>query len=147
MPEVLGQDFCYLFSGRENDIQTKYCYWKDPEKKIRTLCLPDIRGIDGPITQLQDLRPIFLLNLDLPAQILPDSSKPPSSDPLQFIFRCFGGLSFWAGHPPLVDVVRSEGWELSQREYTFQGFTFKDRKYEQYDRQHTDWVNVAELES
>ncbi|KAF1347259.1 hypothetical protein EJ07DRAFT_160398 [Lizonia empirigonia] len=58
--------------------------------------------------------------------LAPDSSS--SSEPVQFIFRCFGGSSFWTGRPPLVDVVRSEGWELSQGEYTFQGFTFKDRK-------------------
>jgi hypothetical protein len=26
VPEVLGQEFCYLFSSREQEIQTKYCY-------------------------------------------------------------------------------------------------------------------------
>ncbi|KAF1924625.1 uncharacterized protein M421DRAFT_402062 [Didymella exigua CBS 183.55] len=147
VPEVLGQDFCYLFSSREEDIQTRYCYWKDPEKRIRTLCSQDIRGIDGPITQLQNLRPVFLLNLDPPTKIMSDSSEPSSSDPVQFIFRCFGGSSFWAGDPPLVDVIRSEGWELSQRECTFQGFTFRVGKYREYDRQYTDWTSVAEMES
>ncbi|KAF2632993.1 hypothetical protein BU25DRAFT_406266 [Macroventuria anomochaeta] len=70
VPEVLGQDFCYLFSRREQGIQTKYCYWRDPEKKIRNLCPQDIRGIDGPITQIQNLWPIFLLNLNLLAATL-----------------------------------------------------------------------------
>ncbi|KAF1357326.1 hypothetical protein EJ07DRAFT_157641 [Lizonia empirigonia] len=144
VPEVLGQDFSYLFSTRQ-ELQTKYCYWRDPERRVRTLHPQDIRGIDGPITQIQNLRPIFLLNLNPPTQFQPDSSS--SSEPVQFIFRCFGGSSFWTGRPPLVDVVRSEGWELSQGEYTFQGFTFKDRKYRQYNRQYTDWVGLAELES
>ena len=128
VPEVLGQDLCYLFSGSEQEIKTKYCYWRDPEKKIRTLCSQDIRGIDGPITHIQTLRPISLLNLP-PTQTLPDSSECSKSDPVQFTFRCFGGLSFWTGRPPLVDVVLSEGWEQSQLEYTFQSFTFKDKRY------------------
>lgn len=146
VPEVLGQDFYYLFSSREQEIQTKYCYWKDPEKKTRTLCSQNIRGINGPITQIQNLRPIFLLNLPA-TQTLPDSSEYSNSDSVQFMFRCFGGPSFWTGRPPLVDVVLSEGWEQSQLEYTFQGFTFKDERYKEYDRQCTDWISVAELES
>lgn len=146
VPEVLGQDFHYLFSSRDQDIETKYCFWSDPEKRIRTLCSQDIRGIGGPITHFPNLRPIFLLNLNPPTQILPDS-ECPSSDPVQFIFRCFGGDSFWAGCPPLVDVVLSEGWEQSQWEYTFESFTFKDGRYGKYNRQHTDWISVAESET
>ncbi|KAF2626147.1 hypothetical protein BU25DRAFT_472378 [Macroventuria anomochaeta] len=96
---------------------------------------------------IQNLRPIFLLNLNPPTQTLPDSSESPSSDPVQFIFRCFGGPSFWTGRPPLVDVVLSEGWKKSQCEYTFEGFTFKDKKYRQCHRQDTDWTSVAKVES
>ena len=32
VPQILGQDFCYLFSSREQEIQTKYCYWRFGEK-------------------------------------------------------------------------------------------------------------------
>jgi hypothetical protein len=146
VPEVLGRDFCYLFF-KQQGIQTKYCYWRDPEKKIRTLCSQDIRGVDGQITQIQNLRPILLLNLNPPTQTLPDSSESPSSDPVQFVFRCFGGPSFWTGCPPLVHVMLNEGCKNSQWEYTFEGFTFKDEKYRQCHCQGTDWNGVAEVES
>ena len=63
------------------------------QKKIRTLCSQDIRGIDGPITQIQNLRPIFLLSLPA-TQTLPNRSECSNSDPVQFMFRCFGGSSF-----------------------------------------------------
>ena len=92
VPEVLGNDFRYLFSYVEQKMQTKYCYWKDPEKKIRYLRSQDIRGIDGPVMQTQDLRPIFLLSLDPPTQNLPASSESlglarcDSNKPVQFIF-------------------------------------------------------------
>ena len=59
VPEVVGQDFGYLFSSRKQEIQKKYCYWRDTGKNIRTLCSQNIRGIDGPITQIQNLRPII----------------------------------------------------------------------------------------
>lgn len=143
VPEVFGKDFRYLFSYGEQGIQTKYCYWKDPKKKIRTLHSQDIQGIDGSITQTKSLAPIFLLNLNSPTEL----SSSIRSGPVQFIFRCFGGPSFWTGCPPLVDVILDENWEQNQQEYTFKGFTFKDKKYQKYHRQDTNWIGVAEVET
>jgi hypothetical protein len=51
VPKVLGQDFCYLFSRRELGIQTRYYYYGDPERRIRTLCSQDVQGINSPITR------------------------------------------------------------------------------------------------
>ncbi|KAL1598067.1 hypothetical protein SLS59_007077 [Nothophoma quercina] len=153
VPELMGNDFSYLFSDGDQGIQTKYCYWGDPEKKIRNLHAQNIRGIGGAITRMENLKPIFLLNLNPPTQFAPNDPESPSlrrrssSVPVQFIFRCFGGSSFWTGCPPLVDVMVAEGEESGPWERTFEGFTYKDERYNTYHRNDTDWVRVAELES
>jgi hypothetical protein len=142
VPEVLGKDFRYLFSGNGQQLQTKYCYWKDPRKRITTIKTQDIRGIGGPITKFKDLDPIFLLNLQPPAQL---HEYRAGGTHEQFIFRRFGGSSFWTGCPPLVNVIRED--QMRTGEYTFKGFTFNDKRFEEYDRQKTDWVEVAETET
>ena len=131
VPEVFGKDFRYLFSRDGQQLQTKYCYWKDPSKKIRTLKGQDIRGIGGQITEVNDLDPIFLLNLHPPVQCIPayfPLRLNSTVTPEQYIFRSFGGSSFWTGHPYLVEPIYGD--RTGSGEYVFNGFTFKDKKYE-----------------
>jgi hypothetical protein len=129
VPEVIGNNFSYLFSVNKQQLQTKYCYWKDPKKKIRTLGEQDIRGVGGPVTTVKDLDPIFLLNLRPPIQHVPDyfPSRHTRSVKLeQYIFRSFKGTSFWTGTPPVVDPMYED--RTDSGEYVFDGFSFKKKK-------------------
>jgi hypothetical protein len=150
VPEILGKDFGYLFAKNEkNNLETKYCYWRDPKKKFRTTQRQDIRGIGGTITEAEDLEPIFLLNLRPPARSYPENLMPrpcrAGNVPEQFIFRNFGGPSFWTSYQPLVDVI--VGHQSETGEYAFDEFIFTNDKYEGYRRQHVDWNKVAEANS
>jgi hypothetical protein len=85
--------FGYLFREGKDGLHTKYCFWKDPEKKIRTLDSNNIIGIDGPVSRLDSLRPIFLLHLIPPRLNIP-SYFPPTcavAEVEQYIFRSFNG--------------------------------------------------------
>lgn len=145
VPEVLGKDFRDLFSTAGGQLQTQYCYWGDGQRKIRTLTSKDILGIGGPISHTEKLGPIFLLNIEAPAQSLAGPYRMYGNIPEQFIFRYFGGVSFSGGHPPLVDVM--EGSVGHDGEHTFAGFKFLKTEYEQMDRQKTDWTAVAQKET
>lgn len=148
VPEILGRDFRSLFAQDGNQIRTKYCYWKDPERKIRALTSEDIRGIGGPVAEIERLGPIFLLDINPPIQRLPEYFPIFSKDRKtteQFIFRGFGGESFHTGVPPLVHVIPGDVTDSGT--LLFDGFTFRCARYEKYDRYLTDWVAVARDES
>lgn len=147
IPEILGGDFSYLFSPEHPRLQTKYCYYNDPQKKIRTVGAEDIRGIGGVISRMEDLQPIFLLNLHPPHCWKPEHSQTlyDHDEPEQFIFRSFGGPSFYTGISPLVDVMY--GKKLANGENMFDGFTFINAQHESYNRKEQDWMKLAEQES
>jgi hypothetical protein len=146
VPEIFGEDFRYLFSKDEEQLQTKYCYWNDPEKLIRVVEQTSIRGLGGVITEARDLCPIFCLHLYPPKRRYQESDlSRPRFMPEQFIFRSFGGYSFWTGRPPLVDVIL--GPKSDAGEYIFEGFTFRNDEYENLRYKNTEWEKVAEAES
>jgi hypothetical protein len=142
--EILGTDFRYLFSSQGQKLQTKYCFWNDPEKKIRTLKTEQILGIDGPITKPDKLAPIFLLSIQPPNQNFSQMFREYNYKPQQFIFRAFGGWSFWSGMPPLVGTIKDRKFDGL---YPWSGFEFNDTKHYSYPRQGTDWVTEAEKET
>ncbi|KAF2024850.1 hypothetical protein EK21DRAFT_117367 [Setomelanomma holmii] len=151
VPEILEEDFHHVFSeNSQQRLQTKYCYWKDPMKSIRTLDQKDARGVGGPISNASALSPIFLLNLRPPIRRLPSyfrALRGAKVAPEQHIFRLFGGDSFRTGNPPLVKAILGDKSEYG--EYTFDGFAFKDKKYEkyeEYERQDEDWAKAAREE-
>lgn len=59
----------------------------------------------------------------------------------QFIFRAFGGKSFFTRVPPLVNVIPGDITDSGT--ILFNGFTFRCRRHDEYDRHLTDWVFVA----
>jgi hypothetical protein len=141
VPEIDADDCRYLFSKTENGLQTKYCYWNDPERSIRTLESKHILGIGGSIKNVEKLKPIFLLELEAPSinwpEFVPKDTTELKTE--QFIFRFFGGVSFYEGKPPLVDVMYGSG-EL------FHGFKFRDARYNDCDRELMDWRALAQEE-
>jgi hypothetical protein len=142
VPEILGKDFRYLFSENHSVLQTKYCYYNDPHKRIRTVGPHDIKGIGGEISKVEDLEPIFLLNLYPPNQEQKHTQTWYGPDePEQFIFRNFGGPSFYTGDPPLIEGMKSENGDK------FNGFTFIKAHHESYRRKERDWVTLAEQAS
>jgi hypothetical protein len=150
VPEIDGDDFSYLFSTHENGLQTKYCYWGDPEKKIRTLNSENILGIDGPLRNVRELKPIFLLDLEPPIHSFPSyfpsirAGRTPVCKTEQFIFRFFGGVSFDEGIVPLVDVLRKPG--ESEVKSLFAGFTFLNPEHSKLDREETNWRQLAKVQ-
>jgi hypothetical protein len=126
--EVFGRNFHYLFSKNNHRLQTKYCYWKDPKKKIRTASGQDIRGIGGAITTVEDLDPIFLLNLRPPVPCIPDyfPSRPVGTIMTeQHTFRSFWGSRFGNGNTHLVEPMYED--RVDSGEYFLYGFSLREK--------------------
>jgi hypothetical protein len=130
LPEYLSKDFRFLF-GEQEPLETKYCYYGDPKKRISKIKTEDIRGINGPIEKARDLCPIFLLRLHT------------SGGVEQYVFREFGGLSvFGKLPPPLVEVIREE-----DNQDLIRTFRFKNREHDKLRHNKiTDWIKLAEAD-
>lgn len=149
VPEVYRNDFGFLFEKQRNGLKTMYCYYGDPRKEISLVSPGNVRGIDGAITDITRLRPIFLLSLDIATHRPPthcEELEAPQNGypPRQFIFRNFRGCSFDEGTPPLVEVI-TKGQFCNGR-HVYDAFRFKHAKYADCDRQHTDWNAIARAE-
>lgn len=125
MGECRGDDFSYLFKyGGRSPLETRYCYYNDPKKTVRTLRSEGVRGIGGQITKRDYLTPIFLLDL-----VNPIANPSMASCSQQFIFRTFKGFSHRSGEkvfPLLKPIIRSdetvldteyEGWIIPEEHY------------------------------
>ncbi|KAF2008349.1 hypothetical protein BU24DRAFT_415983 [Aaosphaeria arxii CBS 175.79] len=66
--------FSHTTSG--DKLSLKYCLWTDTDRRIRTVKKNDIRGINGTITEIKDLAPIFTVNLPI----------TPDKGPLELVF-------------------------------------------------------------
>jgi hypothetical protein len=135
-------DFSYLFSETPNGLQTKYCYWNDPDRSIKTLDSKHILGIGGPIEDVEELKPIFLLDLEPPRINWPDSFPKDTTKftTEQFFFLLFGGFSFEEGKLPLVNVM------LRPLEIPLDGFTFRNPNHNELDPVIADWRTLAKRE-
>jgi hypothetical protein len=121
-----SKDFRYLFSqNKQGKIETKYCYYDDPKKKIQILQPENIRGIGGQITEAQDLSPIFILRF---------KRNETWEDDEEYIFSNLGG---WDN---IIEYIFDE-------EGFTQSIRFSNSKFEELRHRDTDWVKVAEEEA
>ena len=93
MGECRGDDFSYLFKyGGRSPLETRYCYYNDPKKTVRTLRSEGVRGIGRQITKRDYLTPIFLLDL-----VNPITNPSMALCSQRFILRTFKGFSHRSG--------------------------------------------------
>ncbi|KAF2018523.1 hypothetical protein BU24DRAFT_408426 [Aaosphaeria arxii CBS 175.79] len=113
----------------EDTLGLQYCFWTDTDRKIQTVQRNEIRGIDGTVTRIKDLAPIFTVNLPI----------CPDKGPIEIVFA-------W-GNIKVVEPHQSNNFRNYYGVELVDYWTFTFPHYKENRYRIKDWTRVHEQDA